>query len=79
MNELIKQFAEESSTYARQTVTYYNGQFEGLTWNGKVVLVRDAKFAELIIREAAKFVDLADENKCESIGDSLLMYFGVEA
>ena len=37
------------------------------------------KFAELLLREAAEFVDLADENKCESIGDVLLTYFGVEA
>ena len=34
MNERIKQLAVQADNYAEQTVHYYNGQFEGLTWEG---------------------------------------------
>ena len=36
------------------------------------------RFAELIVRECAKVADVADENKCEWIGGTILTHFGVE-
>ena len=51
MNERIKQLAEQADNYAKQTVHYYQGQFDGLTWEGKIKQVRDTKFAELIVQE----------------------------
>ena len=51
MNEKIKQLAEQADNYAKQTVHYYQGQFDGLTWEGKIKQVRDTKFAELIVKE----------------------------
>ena len=54
MNERIKELAEQADNYAEQTVHYYNGQFEGLTWEGKLKQARDTKFAELIVQECAQ-------------------------
>ena len=51
MNERIKLLAEQADNYAKQTVHYYQGQFDGLTWEGKIKQVRDTKFAELIVKE----------------------------
>ena len=51
MNERIKKLAEQADNYAKQTVHYYQGQFDGLTWEGKIKQVRDTKFAELIVKE----------------------------
>ena len=51
MNERIRLLAEQADNYAEQTVHYYNGQFEGLTWEGKLKQARDTKFAELLIKE----------------------------
>ena len=51
MNERILQLAEQADNYAKQTVHYYQGQFDGLTWEGKIKQVRDTKFAELIVKE----------------------------
>ena len=45
---------------------------------GPYMELNPEKFAELIIRESAKVADLADENKCESIGGNILTYFGVK-
>ena len=56
MNERIRELAEQADNYAEQTVHYYNGQFEGLTWEGKLKQVRDKKFAELIVQECAELV-----------------------
>ena len=58
MNERIKLLAEQADEYTKQTVHYYQGQFNGLTWEGKIKQTRDTKFAELIVRECAElFVD----------------------
>ena len=51
MNERIRLLAEQADEYAEQTVHYYMGQFDGLTWEGKIKQTRDTKFAELIVRE----------------------------
>jgi hypothetical protein len=51
MNERIELLAEQADNYAKQTVHYYQGQFDGLTWEGKIKEVRDTKFAELIVKE----------------------------
>ena len=48
MNKRIKELAEQADNYAKQTVHYYQGQFNGLTWEGKIKQVRDTKFAELV-------------------------------
>jgi hypothetical protein len=54
MNEqLIREIANQSSEYAEQTVHYYNGQFDGLTWEAKILKTRDLKFAELIVQECS--------------------------
>ena len=55
MNEQrIREIANQSSEYAEQTVHYYNGIFDGLTWEAKILKARDLKFAELIVRECMK-------------------------
>ena len=54
MNEQIEKLADRADEYADQTVHYYMGQFDGLTWEGKTKQTRDKKFAELIVRECAK-------------------------
>ena len=54
MNERILQLAREADEYAEQTVHYYQGQFDGLTWEGKIKQTRDTKFAQLIVAECMK-------------------------
>ena len=54
MNERIRKLADEADEYTKQTVHYYQGQFNGLTWEGKIKQTRDTKFAELIVRECVK-------------------------
>ena len=56
MNNRIKELAEQADEYAEQTVHYYQGQFDGLTWEGKIKQVRDTKFAELIVQEFAELI-----------------------
>lgn len=56
MNPIIKQLAEQADEYADQTVHYYQGQFDGLTWEGKIKQTRDKKFAELIVRDCAGYL-----------------------
>ena len=51
MNERIRKLADEADEYTKQTVHYYQGQFNGLTWEGKIKQTRDTKFAELIVGE----------------------------
>ena len=57
MNERIKELAEQADEYAEQTVHYYQGQFDGLTWEGKIKQTRDTKFAELIVQECMRQVE----------------------
>jgi hypothetical protein len=58
MNERIRLLADEADNYAEQTVHYYMGQFDGLTWEGKIKQVRDTKFAELIVKECIECIQL---------------------
>ena len=81
MNERIFELAKQADEYAEQTVHYYMGQFDGLTWEGKIKQTRDTKFAELIVRECAKIADdgFASSNFGNGItGHQLLKHFGVE-
>ena len=57
MNELIRELAEQASTHAKKTVHYYMGQFDGLTWEAKILKVRDLKFAELIVGRCVDWID----------------------
>ena len=81
MNERIEQLAEEADEYAEQTVHYYQGQFDGLTWEGKIKQTRDTKFAELIVKECLDVI-----NQPNGVGDDDVIriskdveeHFGVE-
>ena len=73
MNERIKKLAEQADNYAKQTVHYYQGQFDGLTWEGKIKQVRDTKFAKLIIKDQQRtWVGLTDK---EILADDVLRYY----
>ena len=79
MNERIKQLAEQADNYAKQTVHYYQGQFDGLTWEGKIKQVRDTKFAELIVRECASVGYDASYYECAlNVSNKIKEHFGVE-
>ena len=83
MNERIKELAEQADEYAEQTVHYYMGQFDGLTWEGKIKQTRDTKFAELIVRECARIGELKEQGYEDydpnlSVGWYMKQYFGVE-
>ena len=67
MNELIRELAEQASTHAEKTVHYYMGQFDGLTWEAKILKVRDLKFAELIVLECAGLCDKAAEENARTV------------
>ena len=68
MNERIRKLADEADEYTKQTVHYYQGQFNGLTWEGKIKQTRDTKFAELIVRECL--------NQCYNRGMDDELYAG---
>jgi hypothetical protein len=71
MNERIKELADEADNYAKQTVHYYNGQFEGLTWEGKLKQVRDKKFAALVAaQEREACAKIADRQNGDDEQDS---------
>jgi len=68
MNERIRELAEQADSYAKQTVHYYMGQFDGLTWENRSKQARDTKFAELIVRECL--------NQCYNRGMNDELYNG---
>ena len=69
MNERIKLLAEQADEYTEQTVHYYQGQFDGLTWESKIKQTRDTKFAELIVGECTKILaDNSEFRGCVIIG-----------
>ena len=81
MNEQIEKLADRADEYADQTVHYYMGQFDGLTWEGKTKQTRDKKFAELIVRECMSLVsepgpDMNDTER--GILAQIKQHFGVE-
>jgi hypothetical protein len=74
MNERIKEFAEQANNHAEQTISYYMGQFNGLTWENKIKQTRDQKFAELIAQEC---IDVAFHHG-DNV-DYLKQHFGIES
>ena len=84
MNERIRKLADEADEYTKQTVHYYQGQFNGLTWEGKIKQTRDTKFAELIVRECMGLcyrIDTEYEGKKVKptvIASKVAEHFGVE-
>ena len=83
MNERIKLLAEQADEYTKQTVHYYQGQFNGLTWEGKIKQTRDTKFAQLIVRDCKDLLFESSENNRLPIAvDDMVhiidTHFGVE-
>jgi hypothetical protein len=75
MNKHIRELADEADSYAKQTVHYYMGQFDGLTWEGKIKQTRDQKFAELIVQECmscASFIGIT--NSATGLGPMPIRY-----
>jgi hypothetical protein len=83
MNEQrIRELAEQASTHAEETVHYYMGQFDGLTWEAKILKARDLKFAELIVEECLYIVEGEDDGSADTKSVRLAMirmkqHFGV--
>lgn len=67
MNELIKELAEQATAFVDEFGV------DSTTYNDE----RDAKFAELIVRECIEQYWEAEENG-ERVPDRLLTHFGVE-
>ncbi len=62
MNEQrIREIAEQSSYHAENSVDYYSGIVDGLTWEAKILKARDLKFAELIVAECLEACSRANE------------------
>lgn len=83
MNEQrIREIAEQSSYHAENSVDYYSGIVDGLTWEAKILKARDLKFAELIVRECADRLMGSDFNDFKGVmyiaGLRLKEHFGVE-
>ena len=81
MNERIEQLAEEADEYAEQTVHYYQGQFDGLTWEGKIKQTRDTKFAELIVKECLDVINQPNgvgDDDVIRISNDIEQHFGVK-
>ena len=81
LNERIEQLAEEADEYAEQTVHYYQGQFDGLTWEGKIKQTRDTKFAELIVKECLDVINQPNgvgDDDVIRISNDIEQHFGVE-
>jgi len=58
MNEQrIRELSEQASIHAEETVHYYTGQPDGLTWEAKILKARDLKFAQLIVTECLRQVE----------------------
>ena len=84
MNEQrIRELSEQASTHAEETVHYYMGQFDGLTWEAKILKARDLKFAELIVRECLDIVNRKEYSYHEAdplweTAQLIKEHFGVE-
>ena len=75
MNEQrIRELAEQASTHAEETVHYYMGQFDGLTWQAKILKARDLKFTELIVRECISIVNDAERGGSNEIWDNAVKF-----
>jgi len=70
MNEQrIREIANESSYHAENSVDYYSGIVDGLTWEAKILKARDLKFAELIVRECVAQIEIEKGNPYRNMGD----------
>ena len=85
MNERIKLLAEQADEYTEQTVHYYQGQFDGLTWESKIKQTRDTKFAELIVKECIQAIQNESKDPMDELEyglrvaeGAILDHFGVE-
>jgi hypothetical protein len=90
IEQRIREIANQASTHAEDTVDYYSGIVDGLTWEAKILKARDLKFAELIVRECSEvcrqqqYYDADDEHKRGVNGGSITcmnaikQHFGVE-
>jgi hypothetical protein len=80
MNEQrIRELSEQASIHAEETVHYYTGQPDGLTWEAKILKARDLKFAELIVRECGVALSpmLRDMVSRGQAYDLIKQHFGV--
>ena len=83
MNEQrIREIANQCSDFAEQ-IPYFRGIENGLTWEATIRKARDLKFAELIVRECAKFLEEnSGYDDCDNAWfpepEHLLRHFGVE-
>ena len=80
MNEQrIREIANESSYHAENSVDYYTGIVDGLTWEAKILKARDLKFAELLIQECIHAVEgTNDRYRREYFAGKIREHFGVE-
>ena len=85
MNEQrIREIAEQSSYHAENSVDYYSGIVDGLTWEAKILKARDLKFAELIVKECIRVpYDMWDKAELNAdvavkIEHRIKEHFGVE-
>jgi hypothetical protein len=83
IEQRIREIANQASTHAEDTVDYYSGIVDGLTWEAKILKARDLKFAELIVRECMDQVwytreDGINGNVSQVIKDRIKQHFGVE-
>ena len=70
MNERIKQLAEQAKMFATPMKFHLGGQ--------DYARVRDEKFAELIVRECAEYMNQFADNGDQRNSNDLLKHFGVE-
>ena len=80
MNEQrIREIANESSYHAENSVDYYTGIVDGLTWEAKILKARDLKFAELLVQECIHAVENTnDRYRREYFAAKIREHFGVE-
>ena len=86
MNKRILELANHADNYAKQTVHYYMGQFDGLTWEEKIKQSRDTKFAKMIVRECIEVCQgqatydpiVLPYKPSEQFASAIKKHFGVE-
>ena len=76
MNEQrIRELSKQASIHAEETVHYYTGQPDGLTWEAKILKARDLKFAQLIVRECSAFANhFSDGHEKDQFGRKMFLY-----
>lgn len=82
MNERIQQLSDQADAFARETVAYYRNEHD--EYSHKLYKVSREKFAELIVRECANWMEDEKDENGDRIGDSfywsdrMKKNFGVE-